>query len=73
MKPCCEKTTGNIERAFNEGIRAFETDDGRGSEVAALTQNPYTKRKPTEKQWWERGYAYQARLYRALKSETRNG
>ncbi len=64
MNDCCRKTAEAIERAFQEGTVDYERGGG-----AADTKCPYSRRKLLERHWWTRGFAYQARLFRAIKAE----
>lgn len=70
MKDCCKKTQESIDRAFNEGMSAFGSDE-KNDGAMSQTACPYSKRKALENHWWTRGYAYQARLFRALKAEAK--
>jgi hypothetical protein len=65
MKDCCRKTADEINRILQEGMEEFETNESGG--IAGIC--PYLKRRAWKAHWWTRGYAYQARLYRALKAE----
>jgi len=63
LTDCCRKTADTIERAFQEGTVEYERDGG------SEANNPYSRRKLLERHWWARGFAHQARLFRAIKAE----
>ena len=65
MEDCCKKTANKIDTIFQEGMQQFEIDESGGVGVDC----PYSKRRQLERHWWTRGYAYQARLFRAIKAE----